>query len=197
MSKKKDTTMSNKGKGALIAFGTCAAIVVAAGAVSEQSEPNAIESESAVTTAAVTKFTEATEPFDINEWLHSEDVEASEETEPAETAAVTEATAASEETVTEKTTEKAEKKTSKTEKESPPATEKTKSTKAETKKPATEKITEATVGGESGQIMVWIPTNGGTKYHSNSSCSSMEDPMYVTLDEAKSLGFTACKRCYG
>lgn len=49
------------------------------------------------------------------------------------------------------------------------------------------------------QEMVWIPTNGGTKYHKTSSCSKMIDPEYVTLEEAKRLGFTACKRksCYG
>lgn len=44
--------------------------------------------------------------------------------------------------------------------------------------------------------MVWIPTNGGTKYHSKPSCSSMVDPAHVTLDEAVSLGFTPCGRCY-
>ena len=43
--------------------------------------------------------------------------------------------------------------------------------------------------------MVWIPTNGGTKYHSKPSCSSMVDPAHVTLDEAVSLGFTPCGRC--
>ena len=44
--------------------------------------------------------------------------------------------------------------------------------------------------------MVWIPTKGGTKYHSRSSCSSMDNPAQVTIDEAKSRGFTPCKRCY-
>ncbi len=44
--------------------------------------------------------------------------------------------------------------------------------------------------------MVWIPTNGGTKYHSRSGCSNMKDPVQVTLDEAQSRGFTACKRCH-
>ena len=44
--------------------------------------------------------------------------------------------------------------------------------------------------------MVWIPTKGGTKYHSYSGCSNMEDPEYVTKSEAISRGFTACKRCH-
>ena len=43
---------------------------------------------------------------------------------------------------------------------------------------------------------VWIPTNGGTKYHKKSSCSNMIDPLHVSLDEAIDRGFTACKRCY-
>ena len=45
-------------------------------------------------------------------------------------------------------------------------------------------------------VKVWIPTNGGTKYHTKSSCSSMKDPVQVTKDEAISRGFTACQRCH-
>ena len=45
-------------------------------------------------------------------------------------------------------------------------------------------------------IMVWIPTNGGKRYHSNSSCSGMISPRRVDLGKAKALGFTACGRCY-
>ena len=33
---------------------------------------------------------------------------------------------------------------------------------------------------------VWIPTNGGKKYHSKSSCSQMIDPILVTKSEAES-----------
>ena len=46
------------------------------------------------------------------------------------------------------------------------------------------------------ETLVWIPTNGGTKYHSKSSCSNMDNPQQVTLSEAQARGFTACKRCY-
>lgn len=41
------------------------------------------------------------------------------------------------------------------------------------------------------EIMVWIPTKGGKKYHSKKSCSNMEDPEYVPLSEAVALGFEA------
>ena len=44
--------------------------------------------------------------------------------------------------------------------------------------------------------MVWIPTKGGKKYHSNSACSNMDGPIYVTISEAEQKGFTACKKCY-
>lgn len=44
--------------------------------------------------------------------------------------------------------------------------------------------------------MVWIPTNGGTKYHSNSSCSGMEEPKQVTKETAIASGYTACQRCF-
>ena len=50
--------------------------------------------------------------------------------------------------------------------------------------------------GEPQGELVWIPTNGGTKYHKESTCSSMQDPKQVTMEEAEKQGFTACKRCY-
>lgn len=42
---------------------------------------------------------------------------------------------------------------------------------------------------------VWI-TQKGKKYHSTSSCSNMTKPIKVTLSHAKSLGYTACKKCH-
>lgn len=49
---------------------------------------------------------------------------------------------------------------------------------------------------EQGPILVWVPTNGGKKYHSYSSCSNMKNPIQVTEDTAKANGFTACARCH-
>ena len=46
------------------------------------------------------------------------------------------------------------------------------------------------------ETMVWIPTNGGTKYHTHAGCSNMKDPEQVTQSEAESRGFTPCKRCH-
>lgn len=43
---------------------------------------------------------------------------------------------------------------------------------------------------------VWIPTHGGTKYHSHSGCSNMINPQKVDLGYAEARGFDACKRCY-
>ncbi|WP_143405442.1 hypothetical protein [Faecalibacterium sp. An122] len=48
----------------------------------------------------------------------------------------------------------------------------------------------------SGSRMVWIPTNGGTKYHKDSDCSSMINPEHVTLEYAEAQGYTPCQRCY-
>lgn len=48
----------------------------------------------------------------------------------------------------------------------------------------------------SADVYVWIPTNGGTKYHSNPNCSGMKNPEQVTLNTAIGRGFTACKKCY-
>jgi len=69
-----------------------------------------------------------------------------------------------------------------------------------TKKPTTtttiKKTTSTRAPSINSDTMVWIPTNGGTKYHKKSDCSKMIDPEYVTLTEAKNRGFTACGRCY-
>lgn len=45
------------------------------------------------------------------------------------------------------------------------------------------------------QVWVWIPTKGGTKYHTNSGCSDMIDPVKVKLEEAEKRGFEPCKKC--
>lgn len=60
--------------------------------------------------------------------------------------------------------------------------------------PTVESIIAATQ--EPTEQLVWIPTNGGTKYHSKSTCSSMIDPMQVTISEAIALNFDPCGRCY-
>lgn len=46
------------------------------------------------------------------------------------------------------------------------------------------------------QEMVWVPTNGGTKYHRTSDCSGMIDPIQVPLSQAQAQGFGPCGRCY-
>ena len=56
-------------------------------------------------------------------------------------------------------------------------------------------VTVPTAGDTQGDL-VWIPTNGGTKYHSKSSCSDMDNPMQVTREHAEANGFTPCKRCH-
>lgn len=58
-----------------------------------------------------------------------------------------------------------------------------------------ETTTGNSLTGLSGEV-VWIPTHGGTKYHSSPSCSNMIDPIAVDLTEALQQGFDACKRCY-
>lgn len=62
-------------------------------------------------------------------------------------------------------------------------------------KPSTAAVQTISTGKKTEQ-MVWIPTHGGKKYHSKSTCSNMKDPEKVTLSEAKAEGFTACKKCY-
>lgn len=49
---------------------------------------------------------------------------------------------------------------------------------------------------ESEGNLVWVPTNGGKKYHTKSSCSQMIDPIQVSLETAEENGYTPCGRCY-
>lgn len=44
-------------------------------------------------------------------------------------------------------------------------------------------------------LQVWIPTNGGTKYHTNAECSNMMDPDLTHVENARLLEYEACKRC--
>lgn len=49
---------------------------------------------------------------------------------------------------------------------------------------------------ESSNATVWIPTDGGTKYHSYEGCSGMENPEQVTESEAISRGYERCGKCW-
>ena len=49
---------------------------------------------------------------------------------------------------------------------------------------------------EQGENLVWIPTNGGTNYHTSAKCCNMKNPIQVTLETALANGFTPCKRCH-
>ena len=87
----------------------------------------------------------------------------------------------------------------------------TKATNTENKDTSTKKVEEAqkpssdnadtnsvTVpsASETGGNLVWVPTNGGTKYHTKSSCSGMKDPIQVTEETAIANGYEPCKRCH-
>ena len=45
-------------------------------------------------------------------------------------------------------------------------------------------------------VLVWVPTKVGRKYHKNSYCSNMKNPIKVTKEEAIKNGFGPCKNCY-
>ncbi len=66
-------------------------------------------------------------------------------------------------------------------------------TKAQTTKSQSTNEKATTTAASNG--MVWIPVNGGTKYHSKASCSNMKNPQKVTISQAKSQGYSPCKRC--
>lgn len=48
---------------------------------------------------------------------------------------------------------------------------------------------------EDDALLVWIPRSG-SKYHSWKGCSNMKDPSQVTEEEALSIGYERCKKCW-
>ncbi len=54
---------------------------------------------------------------------------------------------------------------------------------------------QASANVDSQEQMVWIPQSG-SKYHSNSSCSGMNNPRQVTISEAQNMGYKPCNKCY-
>ena len=49
---------------------------------------------------------------------------------------------------------------------------------------------------ENTENLVWIPTNGGKKYHRNPGCSGMKNPEQVPESSAVAQGYGRCKKCY-
>ena len=43
---------------------------------------------------------------------------------------------------------------------------------------------------------VWVPTDGGTKFHSYPTCSQMAYARKLSARNAQALGFTPCKKCW-
>ena len=60
---------------------------------------------------------------------------------------------------------------------------------------AEEAATQQEEDSASQEAMVWIPASG-SKYHSDPSCSGMDNPTQVPLSTAQSRGYEPCKRCY-
>lgn len=57
------------------------------------------------------------------------------------------------------------------------------------------KVAAAAAAEARKETTVWIPRTGSC-YHSNPHCSNMKDPSEVTLSQAESWGYRACKKCY-
>ncbi len=89
--------------------------------------------------------------------------------------------------------------TNNTSEETPPSIEneidEPKKTLSPTPKP-TKKPAIHTEEPSNSSELVWIPTKGGKKYHSKSTCSNMNNPKEVTKTIAESKGFSPCKKCY-
>ncbi len=45
------------------------------------------------------------------------------------------------------------------------------------------------------EIGVWI-TETGSKYHSRENCSGAKTARFISLEEAESLGFKPCSKCF-
>lgn len=50
-------------------------------------------------------------------------------------------------------------------------------------------------GNIEGEDLVWVPVNGGDKYHRKASCSNMIDPVQIPRSDAKARNYQPCGRC--
>ncbi len=69
----------------------------------------------------------------------------------------------------------------------------------EAKNQKEEKSSENTDTNNSTPYIEYVYVSGsgsGSKYHEWSGCSDMTNPIRMTKEEAKNLGYTACKKCY-
>lgn len=66
--------------------------------------------------------------------------------------------------------------------------------KAAAAKSASQSSSSAITSTQKAEIYVWIPQSG-KRYHDSKGCSGMQNPKYVTISEAKRLGYTACGTC--
>lgn len=65
----------------------------------------------------------------------------------------------------------------------------------EAAKKAAEEATAQQAAQQPQEEMVWIPQSG-SKYHSKSTCSGMNNPTQVPISTAKAQGYEACQRCH-
>lgn len=56
--------------------------------------------------------------------------------------------------------------------------------------------TSQTSDNNENATMVWVQKSGGSKYHSKSDCSGMQNALQITEQEAISKGYEPCKRCH-
>ncbi len=70
--------------------------------------------------------------------------------------------------------------------------------KAQTNAAAPAEPEEAAVSiPEKNTQTVYIASSGkGSRYHSDPNCSNMKGTSAVSIDDARALGYTACKKCY-
>lgn len=107
----------------------------------------------------------------------------------AATKQTTTAQATTKQPTTTKSTETKSKQTTTTAQSKTSATENV-AVQSETEPVATEPDTTKSAGGS-----VWIDDTG-KKYHKKSTCSNMDAPYQVSVDEATARGYKPCKKCY-
>lgn len=73
------------------------------------------------------------------------------------------------------------------------ADNKVESTQAQSK----EQVTQSANENSSSGTMVYIASSGkGKKYHKNPSCSGMNGPLSISLEEAQKRGYGSCSKCW-
>lgn len=191
-----DKIKSSKKAKVGIAAGAVILSLAVLGSVTNNNDNDRIVADNAGITSAITETANEKNTDEITTVITTISETSTTEKETTETTTVTTTTTKPTTTTTQPTTTTTKPTTTATKPTTTTTTTKVALVYSTTKSEETTHGVTVPESDQTGDNLVWVPTNGGTKYHNNPTCSKMKDPRHITIDEAEKNGYTPCGRCY-